>query len=156
MKNNIKALGFHLLIVVLSMIFVIVFVVTGPTLGRYMTHIISRILITIAFILVYVFAGSLLDIGANKKYDFLTGCVTAFIGIALWYYTVSITGGDLFKISKEVTDYWILMNTYHSPFIFVNFLFRLPNTPLMSLITNLFPGLLMGIGLKYKRSRLKI
>lgn len=43
------------------------------------------------------------------------------------------------------------MNIYHTPFIFLRLIFRLPNIPLVSLIENLFPTLFMGLGLKYKR-----
>ena len=155
MKNNFKALLLHLIIVAISVIFVILFVVTGPKFGQYTTHIISKLFISIGFILIYIFSGTLLDINTNKKFDFLVDSFIAIAGIALWCYTISITETSLLEITKgipeELSEYWILMNIYHTPLFFIKFLFGLPNTPFMSLITNLFPSLLMGLGLKYKR-----
>lgn len=151
MKNNFKALVLHLIIIIVSFVFLVIYVSTGPKIGQYTTNIISRLFIGIAFLLVYIFSGTLLDIHINKKYDFFTGGLIAIIGIALWVYTISISGGSLYIIPEEVSEYWILMNIYHIPFIFINFLFKLPNTPLLSLIINLLPTLLMGLGLTYKR-----
>ncbi|WP_352419052.1 hypothetical protein [Proteiniborus sp.] len=39
MKNNFKALTLHFVIVVLSLTFLIIFAVLGPTIGEYTTHI---------------------------------------------------------------------------------------------------------------------
>lgn len=151
MRNNFKALVLHLIIIIFSFIFLVIFVATGPKIGQYTTHIITRLFIGTAFLLVYIFSGTLLDIHTSKKYDFLTGFLTAFIGIVLWLYTISITGGNLLSIPEELSEYWILMNFYHIPFVFINFLFKLPNTPFLSLILNFLPTILMGLGLKYKR-----
>lgn len=95
MKNNFMALILHFAIVILSIIFLIIFVVAGPKLGKYTTHIISRLFIVMSIILLYIFAGTLLDINTNKKFDFFTGSFTAVIGIALWVYTFSMTGENL-------------------------------------------------------------
>lgn len=155
MKNNFMALILHFVIVILSIIFLIIFVVTGPKIGKYTTHIISRLFIVMSIILLYIFAGTLLDINTSKKCDFFVGSFTAVIGIALWFYTFSMTGENLSEIASEIPEklgrYWILMNIYHTPFIFLRLVFRLPNIPLLSLIENLFPTLFMGLGLKYKR-----
>lgn len=151
MKNNCKALILHLVIVIVSLIFLILFIATGPKIGQYTANTISRFFIGVVFLLFYIFSGTLLDINPSKKYDFLAGCLIAVIGIALWFYTFSLTKGNLFEIPEELSEYWILMNIYHAPFILGNLLLRLPNIPLVSLVTNLFPTLLIGIGLRYKR-----
>lgn len=151
MRNNFKALGLHLAITVLAFVFLVIFVSTGPKIGKYTTHIISRLFITIGFLLIYILSGTWLDIDANKKYDFFVGSFIAIIGISLWLYTISIVGWDLFNIPEELSEYWILMNIYHTPFIFMNFFFPLPNMPILSLLMNLLPTFLMGVGLKYKR-----
>lgn len=151
MRNNFKALLLHFIIIIISFIFLVIYVATGPKIGEYTTNIIIRLFIVMAFLLVYIFSGTFLDIHTNKKYDFFTGCLIAIIGIALWVYTISISGGDLYIIPEELSEYWILLNIYHIPFIFINFLFKFPNAPLLSLIINLLPSVLMGLGLKYKR-----
>ena len=89
MRNNFKALVLHFIIIIISFIFLVIYVATGPKIGEYTTNIISRLFIVMAFLLVYIFSGTFLDIHTNKKYDFFTGCFIAIIGIALWVYTIS-------------------------------------------------------------------
>lgn len=154
MKNNFKALVMHLLIMVFSHMFLFIFVATAPKIGQYTAHIISRIFIGISFLLAYVLSGTLLDTNTNKKYDFLAGVLVAAIGASLWIYTMTIAGGNLLAaIPEELSEYWILTNIYHLPFVFVRFLFGLPSTPLSSLVMSFLPTVLMGLGLKYKRLR---
>lgn len=152
MKNNFRALLLHLLIIVFSYVFIFIFVATSPKIGQYTSHVISRVFIGIVFLLVYVLSGTLLDINGNKKYDFLAGILVASVGISLWIYTMSVAGENLLAtIPEELSEYWILTNIYHLPFVFVRFLFGIPNTPLSSLIMSFLPTVLMGLGLKYKR-----
>lgn len=151
MRNNFKALIVHFIIIILSSIFLVIFVATGPKIGQYTTNIISRLFMGIALLSAYIFAGTFLDINVSRKYDFYAGCFIAVIGIGLWLYTFSIAGRSLTEIPKELSEYWILMNIYYMPYTFINFLFAIPNSPIISLITNLFPTLFMGFGLKLKR-----
>lgn len=152
MKNNLKALFLHLIIVILSFIFLVIFVATGPILDKYITNTISRVFIGVALILFYIYFGTLLDKNTDKKYDFLVGTFIGVIGIVLWLYMFSKAGVDLFEtIPKEISEYWIVMNIYYTPFTLIKIFFGLPNIPILSLITNLIPTLLLGLGLKYKR-----
>ena len=151
MKNNLKALGLHLIIVMLSLIYLVVLVSIVPTIGKYTNNSVIKGLIGISFIFLYIFAGTLLDINTNKKYDFLVGCIIGIIGICLWVYTFSITDRNLFEVPKELREYWILMNTYLYPFIVTDFPIKVSSTPLLLLLVNFFPSILMGCGLKYKR-----
>ncbi|WP_074349366.1 hypothetical protein [Proteiniborus sp. DW1] len=59
------------------------------------------------------------------------------------------------NIPEELGDYWIVMNIYHTPFIFLRLIFELPNIPIISLVETLIPPLLMGFGLKLKRLKNK-
>lgn len=156
MKNNFKALLMHFIIVALSFIFLVIFVATGPKTGKYTTNIISRVFIGSMFILAYIFSGTLLDRDTNQKYDFFVGIFVGIIGIVLWFYIFSKTRVNLFEvIPKELSGPWILVNIYYTPFVLIDFLFGLPNIPILSLATNLIPTLLMGLGLKYKRLKYK-
>lgn len=91
-----------------------------------------------------------MDINTNKKYDFLVGCIIGIIGICLWVYTFSITDRNLFEVPKELREYWILMNTYLYPFIVSDFHIKVSKTPLLLLLVNFIPSILMGCGLKFK------
>lgn len=71
-------------------------------------------------------------------------------GIALWIYPVLKTGINLFEtIPGELSTYWILINIYQMPFSLI--LLPFSNTSMLSLIANLIPSILLGLGLKYKR-----
>lgn len=151
MKNNLRALGLHLIIAMLSLIYLVILVSTASIIGKYTNNSVIRGLIGLSFIFLYIFAGTLLDINTNKRYDFLVGFIIGSIGICLWIYTFSITGRSLFEVSKELKEYWILMNTYLYPFIVADFHIKVSSTPLLLLLVNFFPSILMGSGLKYKR-----
>jgi hypothetical protein len=117
----------------------------------------SRLFLGVAFLLVYIFSGTLLDRNTSKKYDFFVGSFIGVIGIVLWFYTFSKTGINLFEIiPEELSHNWILINSYYIPFTIISLAFGLPSIPILSLISNLIPTLLMGLGLKYKRLKYRI
>ncbi|ABR48267.1 hypothetical protein Amet_2107 [Alkaliphilus metalliredigens QYMF] len=153
--NNIIALALHLTISIISIILLIVFVVTGPTLGVYTTHIMSRLFFIILHISLYLCAGMVLDSSKDEKYDFFAGTIIAVIGIGLWIYTLSKTGMNLVETPKELSEYWIIYNLYYSPFTMIYFLSGLNGSPLLSLLTNLLPPFLLGCGIKCRRITVK-
>lgn len=151
LKNNLIALVFHFLFMIISFIVVIIFVSTAPIIGRVSTHIISRIVLAVMFLIGYFYIGTLLDTSTNKQYDFLAGFFIAILGIIIWIYTYRVAGRYLFEIPKEMIEYWIVNNLYQLPLIFVNMVMEIPNIPIINLIYNFVPSLLIGLGLKYKR-----
>ena len=70
MKNNIRALLLHFIIVIISFILLAIFVDTGPKLGKYTTNIVTRVLVGVMLLLAYVFSGTLLYRNTGKKFDF--------------------------------------------------------------------------------------
>lgn len=54
MKNNMKALGLHLIIVMLSLIYLVVLVSIAPTIGKYSNNSVIKGLIGISFIFLYI------------------------------------------------------------------------------------------------------
>ena len=133
MRNNIRALVLHLIIVIVSFVLMIIFVVTGPLFGKYTTNIVCRLFLTILLIIFYIYMGTFLDISKDKKYDFFVGSTIAVIGIGLWIYTFSITGKNLFEVPEELSEYWILFNIYYAPFTMIDFFLGIPMIPLLAL-----------------------
>ncbi len=155
MRNNIKALVLHLIIVALSFILLLIFVATGPSLGKYTTNIASRLFLAIVLIISYAYMGTFLDISKDKKHDFFVGSIIAIVGIGLWLYTFSITGKNLTEVPRELSEHWILFNLYYTPFTMIDFLLGIPTIPLLLLFENLLPSFLMGCGLTYKRLKMR-
>ncbi|MTI67109.1 MAG: hypothetical protein FH753_11005 [Firmicutes bacterium] len=153
--NNIKAFGFHLIITMISFIFLIVFVITGPTLGIYTTNVISRIFFITFFLALYFYGGMLLDIKKDKRYDFFSGSIIALIGLILFVYTFFKTGMNLNEISEQLSRYWIVFNLYNCPFTVIYFLIDKVSYPILLLFKPIFPSLIMGCGMKYKRLKKK-
>ena len=155
LKNNILAFVLNLLITILSIILLIIFVSTGPILGKYTTSIFARMFLILFFTSTYFCVGLLLDATNNKKYDFFSGIIIASLGLGLWTYTISKTGMSLRDTPEVLSEYWILYNLYYSPFTIISFLLNISNiSPLISLSINFLPTILFGFAIKYKRSKI--
>jgi hypothetical protein len=155
-KNKVKALISHLIIVGVSSILLLMFVAIAPAIGKYTNYIAIRVPLVIVLILSYVYVGTtLLDTKMDKKYDFLTGSIITVIGVGLWLYTFLRTGKILNNIPEELSEYWILFNFYYIPFTITYSLLDITITPLLGLFTNFVPSLLIGIGLSYKRLKMQ-
>ena len=156
MKNKVKALISHLIIVGVSSILLLMFVAIAPAIGKYTNYIAIRVPLVIVLILSYVYVGTtLLDTKMDKKYDFLTGSIITVIGVGLWLYTFLRTGKILNNIPEELSEYWILFNFYYIPFTITYSLLDITITPLLGLFTNFVSSLLIGIGLSYKRLKMQ-
>ncbi|MEG0774242.1 hypothetical protein [Clostridium sp.] len=151
MLNNIKAILFHLIYTFLSLIFTVWLVSTGPSLGKFTTSVPGRIFFILLFIMVYICLGMLLCSNKPKKYDFFFGSLIALVGIVIWLFTFLKTGMNTGVITKEYGEYWLLFNLFFSPFNSIYFFLDISITPIILLLSTVFPSLLMGIGLKLKR-----
>ena len=152
-SNNALALALHIVIIIFSSIFLIIFVGTGPMIGIYTTNIISRLIFIIILLSLYFFSGTLLIISKERKFDFYAGILIGLIGIIIWVYTFQQTGMNLFETPVELRDYWIVYNLYYAPFTVIYFLAGLNSSPLLSLATNLLPSFALGCGIRYKRKK---
>lgn len=145
------------MIVILLFVSLVIFVFNGGKFAKYIPKTMSKvilIIIGVIFIMLYIFAGMLLDKSSNKVYDFFVGSLIGIFGIALWIYPILKTGMNLFEtIPEELSAYWILINIYQMPFSLI--LLPFSNTAMLSLIANLIPSILLGLGLKYKRIKSK-
>lgn len=153
MKNNIRALTLHMVFAAGFFILIAEIVTSSPIAGRHIANLAVRILLSLIIILGYFFFGTFLYTDKDKKYDFLTGIIIALIGFVIWLYTFFKTGMNILYVPEESAEYWVVMNIYHSPFTAFYYLTGIPHTPLLSLLTNIFPSFLMGCGLKYKRKK---
>ena len=117
LKNNIIAFSLNLVILVVAIVISIIFVSTGPALGKYTTSLIGRLFFILLFIGLYFITGLLLDTRNDKKYDLYSGIIIGLIGVGLWVYTFLITGKNLIETPEDLQEYWILYNVYY----FANF-----------------------------------
>lgn len=78
----------HLIIVVISFIFLVILILSWETAPWILENYGSPILVlsAIGFTFLYAFAGTLMDTEIDKKYDFLTGLLIAAVGIGIWLF----------------------------------------------------------------------
>jgi len=157
-KNNIIALIAHLIIIGISFMLLLIFIHiynTAPWILNYRTHIAIRLPLAIGFMLLYAYAGTLLDTKMDKKYDFLTGSLIAVVGVGIWLCTYFYLINR--RIPEELTsEYWILFYSYYLPIALILGALGIPIQPsLFELFANFIPSLLIGIGLSYKRLKMQ-
>jgi hypothetical protein len=150
-KNNVRALLYHILIIILSTLYLILLVSLGPYIGGLIRTPIVRGLMCIIFAGTYIYAGSRLNIRHRIKYDFQAGLLIALIGLILWGISVFQTGLDLRPVNEELAYLYIPLNIFLNPMLQIGFLLDIEFNQLVRLIACFIPGLLMGIGIKFKR-----
>ena len=86
MKNKVKALISHLIIVGVSSILLLMFVAIAPAIGKYTNYIAIRVPLVIVLILSYVYVGTtLLDTKMDKNMTFLQGVLLRLLELDYGY-----------------------------------------------------------------------
>lgn len=148
--NNIIALLFHILLIVLSTIGLALLVALSPYLGGVITSLPIRILIAVFWLLAYMFLGTRLKTSQRAKWDFKSGILIALIGIVLLIYSLYNIGLTV-EIPDELSHHGIPLNIYLNPIYQVFFMLGLSFNQPIRLISCFIPNLLIGIGLRFKR-----
>lgn len=152
MKNSILAFAMHLLIVFLGIVGLIIFVWTSPSMGKYTTSILSRIIIIIMFMGMYLYAGYILDIKQKRWLDYFVGCLIILIGGYLWVNSFNEAGGVLHKVGEDIKYKWIPYNLYCTPSLFAYLLIEPSES---RIVIDICPIPLITIGMKIKRYKKK-
>ena len=150
-KNNITAFLYHILLIILSTLYLIIFVALSPYLGKIYVHPITRGILTMLWAGSYVFVGVKMSIRHRVRYDFLSGLLIAFNGLILWVISIYQTGFTLRPISEELAYLYIPLNIYLNPILQISFLLDIEFNQIIRLIACFIPGILMGVGVKFKR-----
>lgn len=148
--NNIIALLFHILLIVLSTIGLALLVALSPYLGGVITSLPIRILIAVFWLLAYIFLGTGLKTSQGAKWDFKSGLIIALIGIVLLIYSLYNIGLTV-EIPDDLSYYGIPLNIYLNPIYQVFFMLGLSFNQPIRFISCFIPNLLIGIGLRFKR-----
>lgn len=148
--NNIIALFFHILLILLSTIGLAVLVALSPYIGGLISSLPIRILISVFWILAYMFIGTRLKTRQRAKWDFKSGILIGIIGIGLLIYSL-LNIGLTVTIPDDLSHYAIPLNIYLNPIYQVFFMMGINFNQAIRLIACFIPTLLIGIGLRYKR-----
>ncbi|TJX15646.1 hypothetical protein E9840_02415 [Tissierella creatinini] len=148
--NNIIALVFHMLVIVLSTVGLAILVALSPYIGGLITSLPIRILIAVFWILTYIFLGTRLKISQRAKWDFRSGSLIALIGILLLIYSL-INIGLRMEIPEDLSYHAIPLNIFLNPIYQIFFMLGISFNQPVRFISCFIPSLLIGIGLRYKR-----
>jgi len=150
-KNNIIAFLFHLLLIILSTIYLIALVSLSPYIGKFIINPIVRVALATIWAAAYVFVGTKISISHRRRYDFNAGLFIAFLGLILWVYSIYHTGFILGPITEELGYHYIPLNIYINPIYQISFLLNVEFNQLARLISIFLPTILIGLGVKLKR-----
>jgi hypothetical protein len=150
-KNNIKAFLYHLVLVVLSTLYLIIFVSLGSHIGKILIHPFTRAILTVLWIAAYIFVGTKMSVRHRVKNDFQIGLLITFIGLIIWTISVFRTGFILKPVSEELAYLYIPLNIYLNPMLQICFLLGIEFNQIVRLVACFIPSFLIGIGIKFKR-----
>lgn len=154
-KNNIKGLFYHMVLILLSMLFLMIIAVISPYMGKYMIHPVGRIILGIPWIISYIAIGSKMNSRVRRRSDFNSGILITLIGLILWSYSIYQTGLHWTPDSDLIMDYhYAPLNIYMGPILNMGILFDIEINQYIRLISCFIPTLLMGVGIRIKRQSL--
>lgn len=139
--NNIVALLFHILLIILSTIYLVIVATLGPQIEEILTSIAARGIMVIFWVAVYIFIGTRLKRSQRKKMDFFNGALIGLLGLGLFYYSVY----DV----EFLTFFKVYLNPIYQIFFTLGIEFSLP----IRLISCFMPSLLIGFGVRLKKTR---
>lgn len=148
--NNIIALFFHVLLIILSTLGLAILLALSPYLGELITSLPIRILIAVFWILAYMYLGTRLKTSQRSKWDFKSGMLIGLIGVILLGYSI-YNIGFIVDIPEDISYYAIPLNIYLNPIYQVFFMLGINFSQPIRLISCFIPSLLIGMGLRYKR-----
>lgn len=155
-KDNIKGLFYHMVLMLISMLFLMIIAVISPYIGKYMIHPAGRIILGIPWIIAYIVIGLKMNGRIKRKSNFNSGMLIALIGLVLWGYSMYQTGLHWTPDSDVIMDYYYApLNIYMGPILNMGILFDIEINQYIRLISCFIPTFLMGIGIRIKRQSLR-
>ena len=149
--NNLKGLGIHLLMSILSIILTGICVMLSPIYGSQVVAIIVIVFMYITYLVIYLKLSNCLKLESNKRNDYMVGLLAFIVGLGIWGLSIYYSGCSINYISESLAAYWIPYNVY----IFAGWVFLYgQENALILLLGSLSPIILLSVGIKIKRYRL--
>lgn len=162
MKNNFMALIYHLGYILLCLLALAILVFLSPLIGNVFSgKMIAlwpvRIGMAALIPASYIWLGSRLKPEEKKNKDFLTGGLITVLAIILVMISMRHSAHGFWSMpsEEELTYHWQLPNLFLLPTTLICFFLDIVRTPWIMLGSALSPSFLMGIGLRWKRNRIK-
>lgn len=137
--NNIVSFIYHILLIILSTIYLMIVVALGPHIEGILTSTLVRGILVLFWVLIYVFIGTRLKRSQKRNMDFFSGTIILIFGLSLFFY--SIYDGEFLTFFK------VYLNPVYQIFLTLGIDFSLP----LRLFSCFVPSLLIGLGVRIKR-----
>lgn len=156
LKNNLRALVYYLLYLVICFVIVVIMVVSASKTGQFIMMWPVRLACTAGMLLVLFFFGSRLRTVESKQADYFAGTLIAVIGLTLVVNSTMQTSGSFMVMPSEEALYyqWGGANLFLLPGTLISLFLDLPRWPWVMVIFSLLPTIIMGAGLRWSRRRL--
>lgn len=139
--NNIVAFLYHILLVILSTIYLMIVVSLGENIESILNSLIVRVLLVLLWVGVYIYIGTRLKRSQRKKEDFFSGALIVLIGLVLFFYSI---------IDVEfLTFFKVYINPVYQIFLTLGIEFSTP----IRILSVFMPSILIWIGVRFKRNR---
>ena len=151
--NNLKGLGIHLLMSVLSIILTLVGVMLSPIYSSQVIAITVAVFVYIIYLVIYLKLSNCLKLENNKRNDYMVGVLAFIVGLGIWGLSIYYSGCSMNYISESQAIYWMPYNVY----IFAGWVFLYgQENALILLLGSLSPIILLSVGMKIRRYKYRL
>lgn len=150
-KNNIRALVYHIIIIMISTFMLTLFKKLSDTIDIKLNNILIKILISSIVFIIYYNFGKLMNLKANPKLDFATGGLIGAIGFVLFLLASIGHGGQVFTVPLSSSLWRMPFDIFMTPMHLVYTVLGIKMNLLFLVIALLFPTLVMGLGFRKRR-----
>ena len=150
-RDNIRAFILHILLIIISTIYLIALVWLSPYIGKFLINPIIRGILFILWASTYIIIGNKLYMRIRSRHDFNAGLLIAVVGFILWAFSLYKIGFNFGEIQEDLSYHYIPLNIYINPIYQMFFLLGIKFNQISRLIACFLPTILIGLGIKYKR-----
>ncbi|NLY20854.1 MAG: hypothetical protein GXZ08_06195 [Tissierellia bacterium] len=153
-KNNIRALIYHILMIFLATLILFGFKKISDVLDIKLNNIIVKLIIVALFFFAYYYFGKLMSLRINPKYDFLNGLIIAGLGLLLFMFGYLGLGSEMFNIELIASLWKMPFDIFMSPVLVCYTVLGIKYNLLLVILALLLPGIIMGFG--FRKRRIKV
>lgn len=154
MKNNIRALVFHLFTVVFVFLLSLLIDANATIRELVYSHLFFKLIVSFLIIMFYYNLGKGMSKRRNRKFDYLTGIFIFLIAVFFGLIAFAGHGSEIFKIPVASSMWRFPLDIFLLPEMYILAIFKIKHNILTFLISAILPGIIFGISIRHSRRRL--
>ncbi|RVU54327.1 hypothetical protein [Anaerosphaera multitolerans] len=154
MKNNVRGLIFHLIIILIVFIMALLINLSDSLIEIIYGNIIFRTILSLIPIFLYYNFGKAMSKRGSKNLDFFTGNIVFLIAVVLLVFAFLGLKSDVFNTPVAGTMWRFPLDFFLMPQLYIFQMYNIGYNMFTALLAAILPGFLYGVSIK--RSRAKI